>query len=94
MSGSLVVVSNVANTASPECEQAGGGETCQEHGLHLFYMQRKRLQAEETKQRAESIRVMEDVAADSSLPVSKKAVFAETMREVCVYVHYCYWISY
>ena len=56
-----------------------------EQGLKLFKLQKQRLEecgVEDSKKRAESIRILEDVAADPKLSSANKVVFAETLREV------------
>ena len=53
--------------------------------MKLFKLQKQRLEqsgVEDAKKRAESIRILEDVAADPTLTPRNKLVFAETMREV------------
>lgn len=71
------------NTATRDSEQAHSPEdSSKEQGLYLFNLQKQRLEVEYTKKRSESILVMEDIAADPTISTTKKAVFAETMREV------------
>ncbi len=54
----------------------------QEQGMKLFKLQKQRLEELGAKKRAESIRILEDVAADPTVSPTNKVVFAETMREV------------
>ena len=55
-----------------------------EQGMLLFKLQKQRLQEavhEDTK-RTKTLCLLEEIATDPTLSPSKKAVFAETMREV------------
>lgn len=73
------------NTESDTAEGAEDNDTCpvKEQGLLLFQMQKKRLnEYDEGKQRAESIRVLEDIATDPAVSSDKRITFAETLREV------------
>lgn len=53
----------------------------------MFNLQKQRLEElglEDPKKRSESIRMLENVAADPTLSYTNKAVFAETLREVSI----------
>lgn len=66
----------------------------QEQGIALFNLQKQRLQeigAEDAKKRAQSILMQEGVVTDPTLSPTKKAIFAETLREVSMLAfRYCH----
>lgn len=67
-------------TRAASVDNGNGTADTSEQGIVLFKLQKQKL--DDVADEAESLRLMQDVVSDPTISTTKKAVFAETLREV------------